>query len=114
MLRIHYVDDISRCMELTDPQKKIQLGRLKTSFTSEELREIIAAIQSDQDDTPTVNATANSGVQTIIIGSDNNVSCSNELPKRQLEGIQGSAEICESNKRQRRYVTCCISSLRSD
>ncbi|RCH98779.1 hypothetical protein CU098_004725 [Rhizopus stolonifer] len=88
---VHYVDDISRCMELTDPQKKIQLGRLKTSFTV--------------DDTPTVNATANSGVQTIIIGSDNNVSCSNELPKRQLEGIQGSAEICESNKRQRRYVT---------
>lgn len=30
---VHYVDDISRCMESAVPQKKIQLGRLKTSFT---------------------------------------------------------------------------------
>ncbi|KAG1498894.1 hypothetical protein G6F54_004767 [Rhizopus delemar] len=105
MHHFHYVDDISRCMESAVPQKKIQLGRLKTSFTvNEELRGIIAAIQSDQGDMPTVNATANYGAQTIIIGSSNNISCSNVLPKRQLEGIQESAEICESKKRQRKHV----------
>ncbi|KAI9024266.1 hypothetical protein CLU79DRAFT_679486, partial [Phycomyces nitens] len=43
---------------------------------------------------PTVNVAANSRAQTIIIGS-----------KRQLEGIQKSAEICESNKRQRKHLT---------
>ncbi|KAL0077535.1 hypothetical protein J3Q64DRAFT_1852369 [Phycomyces blakesleeanus] len=51
----------------------------------------MAAIQSDQDDMSTVNAIANSGAQTIVIGS--------------LEDIQVFAEICEPNKRQRNHIS---------